>query len=416
MSSTNSARAIHAVPDPSSGPEAPFLPYGRQTISEADIAAVVEVLRGDLLTQGPVTPRFEAALAGYVGAKHAVAVSSGTAALHLACMAAGLGPRLAAVTQPLTFAASANCIDYCGARADLADIDPETLYLSPDALAAHLDETPDCRVVIPVAYAGLSMLDAAFARAAQGRIVIEDGCHALGGLRPDGTKVGSGGQAAMTCFSFHPVKPITAGEGGAIVTDDDEYVRRLRLLRNHGVEREPENFIGSERGPWVYEQHALGFNYRMTDIGAALGLSQLARLDGFTARRRAIAEYYDWALGAIPGVQPVQAHSDMRRRSAHHLYPVRIDFAALRVTRADVMAAMRAEGVGTQVHYIPLYRHPWRRPSFPRAEARFPRSEDYYAEALSLPCFPGMIEADAARAVEALRRALAAPAAGRLRA
>lgn len=411
MLSTNSARIVPA--GRAAGPEAappapdgPFLPYGRQSVSEADIQAVVDVLRGDLLTQGPVVPRFEQALADYVGAKHAVAVSSGTAALHLACLAAGLAPGLAAVTQPITFAASANCIDYCGARADLADVDPETASLSPAALAEHLAAAPECRVVIPVAYAGLSMLDEAFSAAARGRIVIEDACHALGGARPDGSKVGSGGRAGMTCFSFHPVKPVTTGEGGAIVTDDDEYARRLRLLRNHGLEREPENFIGAERGPWMYEQHALGFNYRMTDIAAALGLSQLARLDEFTVRRRAIADYYDRALADLPCVRPLQAQPEMRARSAHHLYAVRINFAALHRSRADVMAAMRADGVGTQVHYIPLYRHPWRRPSFPRAEVRFVHSEDHYAQALSLPCFPAMTEADAARAVDALRRAL----------
>jgi len=415
--STNSARALPLAsePAPASSP-APaaddFLPYGRQSLNEADIAAVLEVLRGDLLTQGPAVPRFEAALADYVGAKHAVAVNSGTAALHLACLAAGLGPGFSAVTQPITFAASANCIDYAGARADLADVDADTLSLSPDALSAYLDATPDCRAVIPVAYAGLSALDADFRAAAQGRTIIEDGCHALGGTRPDGSKVGSGGAAAMTCFSFHPVKPITAGEGGAVTTDDDEFARRLRLLRNHGMERDPEHFIGAERGPWIYEQHALGFNYRMTDIAAALGASQLTRLDDFTERRRDIASWYDRMLAGLDGVSPVQADPAMRARSAHHLYAVRVDFAGARRSRADVMAAMRAEGVGTQVHYIPLYRHPWRRPAFPRAEARFPNAEDYYAQALTLPCFPGMSEDDAARAVGALARALGRPIPG----
>jgi UDP-4-amino-4,6-dideoxy-N-acetyl-beta-L-altrosamine transaminase len=404
--STNSARLIPVGTPVEPASDAQFLPYGRQTVSEEDIEAVVTVLRGDLLTQGPVVPHFEAALADYVGAKHAVAVSSGTAALHLACLAAGLQPGFSAITQPITFAASMNCIDYAGARAELADIDPETLNLSAEAVAEHVAANPDCRAVIPVAYAGLSMLDGDFRTAAQDRVIIEDGCHALGGTRLDGSRVGAGGAASMTCFSFHPVKPLTTGEGGAVTTDDDEYARRLRLLRNHGMERDPENFVGGEHGPWMYEQHALGFNYRMTDIGAALGLSQLARLDDFIARRRAVATLYDAAFAGMEHVRPVQAAPEMRARSAHHLYAVRIDFAALKRTRADVMKAMRAAGVGTQVHYIPLYRHPWRRPSFPRAEARFPASEAYYAQALTLPCFPGMTEGDAARAVAALSDAL----------
>lgn len=384
------------------------LPYARQQVTEADIAAAAEVLRGDFLTQGPVVPRFEAALADAVGAKHAVAVTSGTAALHIACLAAGLSPGDAGVTQALTFAASANCIAYCGAQPALADIDAETLGMAPAALAAHLADAPETKAVIPVAYAGLSTLDDGLKAAAGDRIVIEDACHALGARRADGSRVGSGGPADMTCFSFHPVKPITTGEGGAVVTDDDELARRLRLFRSHGIERDETRFEGQERGPWVYEQQALGFNYRLTDIQAALGLSQLSRLDAMIARRREIASLYDAALAGLDAARPVQAAPEMRARSGHHLYAVRIDFSGLGKPRAAAMAELRAAGIGSQVHYLPVYKHPYYRPAFPDGEERFPNAEAYYREALSLPCFPDMADNDVARVADALAAMLGA--------
>ncbi len=409
--STNSASAgkaalAAAIQKTGAAPAPRILSYGRHSLSEEDIAAVLEVLRGDFLTQGPAVPRFEAALADYVGARHAIAVSSGTAALHLACLAAGLGPGDAGITQPLTFAASANCMIYCGARPAFADVDAATLGLSGETLRAGLAAAPEAKVVIPVAYAGLSTLDAALAQAAGGRMIIEDGCHALGGTRPDGSKAGAGGLAAMTCFSFHPVKPITTGDGGAITTDDDDLAHRLRLLRNHGVERDAARFSGEERGPWVYEQQALGFNYRMTDIQAALGVSQMARLDDFTARRRAIAALYDAALAGLEGVAPVQAAPEMRTRSSCHLYAVRIDFAKLGRTRAEVMQALREDGIGTQVHYIPVYKHPFHRDHVPDGVARCANTEAYYAQALSLPCFPDMTDADVEHVAMALARTL----------
>lgn len=390
----------------------PFLGYGRQSIAAEDVNAVIAVLRSDFLTQGPAVERFEAALAEYVGARHAVAVSSGTAALHVACLAAGLQPGQRALTQAITFVATANAALYCGAGVAATDIDATSLGMHADALEQALAGKYETRVVLPVHMGGFAAAPAAIRRAAGDRIVVEDACHALGAREPDGAMVGACSHSDMACFSFHPVKTITTGEGGAITTNDHELARRLRLLRSHGIEREADRLAlrdqGFDRGepnPWYYEQQTLGFNYRITDLGAALGLAQLRRIDQFIGRRREIARAYDAALTGIPHLRSLQAGDDARRRSAHHLYIVDIDFVALGKSRRVVMGELRQRGIGTQVHYIPLYRQPMHRTL--GQPGQFPHAERYYSGCLSIPLYPSLTDEDVARVVTAMREVIA---------
>lgn len=385
-----------------------YLGYGRQQVDEADIEAVAAVLRGDHLTQGPAVATFEDELAARVGARYAVAVTNGTAALHLACLAAGLKEGDRGVTQAITFVASANCMAYCGIQSDLVDIDPKTLNMSPESLRAYLMRTPQCRVVIPVAMGGLSHDGAAIRQIVGERILIEDACHALGATSGNGLSVGGGGYADMTVFSFHPVKPITTGEGGAIVTDREDLYQRLLSLRSHGIERAPECLLdpGQSGNPWYYEQQMLGFNYRLSDILAALGRSQLSRLDDFIRRRREISDYYDRRFAGFEHVTPAQVESDHRRRSGHHLYIVEIDFAALGTTRAEVMRALSERGIGTQVHYIPVHHHPYHRTRSRQGDMSLDHAEAYYQRCLTLPCHPGLADADLERIVSALTEVL----------
>lgn len=385
-----------------------FLGYGRQSIDESDIEAVVATLRGDYLTQGPAVTAFEEALARYVGARYAVAVANGTAALHVACLAAEMKVGDIGVTQAITFSASANCLAYCGARADLVDIDPETLNMSPDALRDYLRTVPECKVIIPVAMGGLSADLGTIRGIAGERIIIEDACHALGGHGSEGKPVGGGPHADMTVFSFHPVKPITTGEGGAIVTNREDLYRRLLSLRSHGIVRSPELLVDPSHSaePWYYEQQILGYNYRLCDIQAALGSSQLRRIDRFIARRREIALFYDREFRDLQGVQLVQADSDFRQRSGHHLYVLRIDFDHLGISRVEVMAALKSLGIGTQVHYLPVHYHPYYRERFKDERHRLRAAESYYSECLSLPCYPTMEEEDMKRVVAGVRMAV----------
>lgn len=371
-----------------------FLGYGRQKIEEDDISSVVEVLRGDSLTQGPHVERFEAAIAARSGARHAVAVSSGTAALHIACLAAGAGPDIKGVTQPLTFAASANALLYCGAELDLVDIDPGTLMMSPALLQKHLAHQPDTRIIIPVSYSGLSSNGVSLRSAAGKRIIIEDASHSYGATTETGQQVGAGDWADMTVFSFHPVKPITTGEGGAIVTNDDELAHKLRLLRSHGIEREAGRLVDTSQSdnPWFHEQQILGYNYRLCDIQAALGTSQAAKIDRLLTRRRAIARLYDDLLSNSDYLLCPLSLPAQRARSGHHLYPVLIDFEGIGRTRAEVMRALREKGVGTQVHYIPLHLHPYHVRVLGDRRGRYPASESFYMRELSIPCFPGMTD------------------------
>ncbi len=384
------------------------LGYGRQSIDRSDVDAVVAVLQSDFLTQGPAVERFEAALAERVGARHAVAVSSGTAALHVACLAAGIGLGDLGLTSAMTFAASANCLRYAGAEAGFVDIDHDTLGMATAGLQRALAER-QVKAVIPVHLGGLASKAADIRTLAKGRIVIEDAAQAFGATYESGKPVGCGAHSDMAIFSFHPVKTITTGEGGAVVTNDDELARRLRMLRSHGMERDAARFVATdakESGalkPWFHEQQVLGFNYRMTDIQAALGLSQLARLDQFLARRRAIATRYDEAFASLPHVRLPQASSADRARSALHLYIALFDFAAMDTTRTAFMTRLREAGVGSQVHYIPVYRHPYYAARKAAEPADFPEAERYYAGCLSLPLYPDLTDEDVEHVIATVR-------------
>ncbi len=344
-----------------------MIPYGRQSIDEDDIAAVVTTLRGDWLTQGPNVERFEEALAAEVEARFAVAFSSGTAALHAAASAAGLGPGDTVATSALTFIASANCARYVGASVALVDIDPATLNLDPSRV-------PECDALIAVHFAGLPLDLARLAD--RPRVVIEDAAHALGARTPDGP-VGNCARSDMCAFSFHPVKAITTGEGGAVTTNSEALAERLRAFRSHGYLRIPE------QGGWYYEAREQGYNYRLTDIQASLGASQLAKLERFVDRRNELAERYRAALGEAALVLPPEGPPGWRH--AYHLFCVRVP------DRRSVYEDLRARGIGVQVHYVPLYRHPvLGLPSTSASDC--PETEAAYAELLSLPLFPDLTD------------------------
>lgn len=382
----------------------PFLPYGRQSIDEDDIAAVVDVLRGDWLTQGPTIEKFEADLAAAVGARHAVSFSNGTAALHAACAVLGLGPGDEVITSPITFSASANCARYVGAKPVLVDVEPTHATLCPEKLAAAL--TPRTRAIIPVHYAGLpAQMDRIHEIAsARGIPIIEDAAHALGASLP-GSRIGDGRFSDMTMFSFHPVKHITTGEGGAIMTNDETLCDKLKLFRSHGITRDPRHLSQVSPGPWYQEQVLLGYNYRLTDIQAALGRSQLRKLDAFIARRREIAARYDELFEKVPGIRPLGKRAGYEH--AYHLYVVLIDFEFFRRERGHVMTALRDKRIGTQVHYVPVHHHP----DFATLGYKpgdFVEAEKIYARSLSLPMYPAMTNADVDRVVSTLREILGA--------
>lgn len=383
-----------------------MIPYGRQNLNAEDIAAVVQVLKSDWLTQGPAVPAFEQAVSAGTGAAHAVAVNSATSALHLACAALGLGPGDRLWTSPITFVASANCARYCGAQVDFVDIDPRTYNLSVPELAAKLataERTGSLpKVVVPVHFAGQSCEMAAIGQLAAryGFKVIEDASHAVGGHYRE-APVGSCAHSDVTVFSFHPVKIITTAEGGMALSNSAELTARMRRLRSHGVTRDPDAMEAPTREPWHYEQIELGFNYRLTDLQAALGLSQHQRLEAFVRRRREIARIYDEALAGLPLLRPYQ-HPDSA--SAFHLYVVQVD-PGCGVDRATAFARLRQAGIGVNVHYIPVHTQPYyRRLGF--AAGMYPAAEHYYRHAISLPLFVGLGDDDIARVVSALREAL----------
>lgn len=363
-----------------------MIPYGRQDITQADIDAVVAVLKSDFLTQGPVRPRFESALAGYVGARHAVAVNSATSALHIACLALGLGPGDCLWTSPITFVASANCALYCGANVDFVDIDSRTYNLCPQALALKLDEAERegrlPKVVVPVHLCGQSCDMAAIHALSQryGFKIIEDASHAIGG-KYKGEYVGNCRYSDITVFSFHPVKIITTGEGGMALTNDPELAERMALLRSHGVTRDTERMTQESDGPWYYQQVALGFNYRMTELQAALGLSQLARLDDYVARRRALAARYDTILQGLPVTTPWQ-HPDSD--SAWHLYVIGVGTAG-GASHREIFEGLRERGVGVNLHYIPVHTQPFFRNRI--RPTCLDNALAYYRQAISLPLF-----------------------------
>ncbi len=385
-----------------------MIPYGRQSINADDVAAVLDVLRSDWITQGPAGEAFEASLTALTGASHAVAVNSATSALHLACLALGVGPGSMVWTSPNTFVASANCARMCGADVDFVDIDPRTWNLDPLALARKLQvakrngRLPD--VVIPVHFGGQSCDMRAIRSLGQeyGFAIIEDASHAVGGLY-DGSPVGSCRYADIAVFSFHPVKIVTTAEGGAALTNQDALATRLRLLRSHGITREPTLMEQPGTGPWYYEQLELGYNYRMTDLQAALGVSQLKRVSTFVSERQRLAARYDRLLADLP-LQTGYSIDDAV--SALHLYPVLL-VPGMAGRRRAVFDAMRTGGIGVNVHYIPVHTQPYfRRLGFKPGD--FPVAEDYYSRALSLPLYPDLGDAGQDRVVATLRAALAA--------
>lgn len=381
------------------------IPYGRQDVDDDDIAAVTAVLRSDWLTQGPVVPRFERAIADACGASQALAVNSATSALHIACLALGLGPGDWLWTSPITFLASANCALYCGARVDFVDIDPRTYNLSPEALARKLararTEKRLPKIVVPVHLAGQSCDMAAIHALGReyGFRIIEDASHAVGG-RYQGQPIGNCRFSDITVFSFHPVKIITSAEGGMALTNDAHLAERLALFRSHGMTRDPAQMDREPDGPWYYEQVELGYNYRMTELQAALGLSQSARLHEYVARRHELARRYDELLADLPLTTPWQ-HPDSY--SGLHLYVIRV--AAER--RRAVFDALRASDIGVNVHYIPVHTQPYYR-RLGDATGPLPEAGRYYAEAISLPMYAALGEDQQDRVVAALRKALLA--------
>lgn len=439
-----------------------MLPYGRQSISEDDIAAVVRSLRSDFLTCGPEVEAFEKEFAAFVGAKHAVAVCNATAALHLAMRVLGIGPGDRVVTSPITFVASANAAAYVGAIPDFCDIDPATTNLDPAALEAGWKS--DTRAVVAVDYAGqpCNMPEIARIARSHGAFVIEDACHGTGGgFQANGQKWKLGGHpwADITTFSFHPVKTLTTGEGGVLLTENDQWAAKARLLRTHGITRNPTEFTGlsdspsapssaispsqsaisnplslSERGPWYYEMQELGYNYRITDLQCALGRSQLQRLPEFIARRQQIASRYNQAFATLDWLQtpaldssspatryplPVASTAsntlDPRLSTLDssfsyqlsdlslHLYTLQIDFLRLGKTRTEVMQELKEQGIGTQVLYIPVYLQPWYRRTCGYVPGKCPHAEKFYTRALSLPLYPAMSEADVEKVIQSVK-------------
>jgi len=383
-----------------------FLPYGRQTITEADIAAVVDVLRSPFLTQGPVVPAFEQAVASKVGALYGVAVNSATSALHIACLALGLGPGDRLWTSPITFVASANCGRYCGATVDFVDIEPATGLISVAALKAKLEQAERDgtlpKVLVPVHLAGSSSDMAEIGALAEryGFALLEDASHAIGG-RYQGEPVGNCRFSAITVFSFHPVKIITTGEGGLATTNEPLLAQRMAELRSHGIVREAERFERPAAGPWVYEQQQLGFNYRTTDIQAALGLSQLQRLGEIVTERNRQLQRYRELLADLP-VQILEVPENVL--SSLHLAVIRLQKATAK-QHQQVFKGLRAAGIGVQLHYSPVHLQPYYR-AFGFAEGQFPEAEAYASSAISLPLFPGLTESDQLRVFTALGESL----------
>ena len=376
-----------------------MIPYGKHHIDEEDIQAVLNVLRSGTLTQGPVIEMFEREIAQYVGAKYAIAVSSGTAALHLATLSAGVGSGSTLITSPITFVASANAGLYAGGNIAFADIDTQTINMSPKSLKIALVNNPNTKAVMPVHFAGLPCDMPAIKLLADsaGAVIIEDGAHALGANYPHGGKVGSCSHSLMTIFSFHPVKAIAAGEGGMITTNDEAIYRRLLRLRSHGINKLDDAFeipsqalANGEVNPWYYEMQTLGFHYRITEMQCALALSQFKKLDQFISRRRTLAKNYDEAFATFRNCRPAQAMG--RDFSGHHLYVLRIDFSSLGMSRAALMKELQERGIGSQVHYIPVPMQPYYRKLGLNFED-FPGAINYYEEALSIPLFYDLTDA-----------------------
>jgi perosamine synthetase len=378
-----------------------LLPYGKQWIDDADIESVVQVLRSDWLTTGPTVAAFEEAFAAFVGAEHAVAVSNGTAALHSAMFALGIQPGDEVIVPTMTFAATANCVVFQGGTPVFADVDAETLLLTPAEVERHM--TQHTRAVLAVDYAGQPCdYDALRALTDQhGIALVDDACHAVGGSyrhRPVGTL------ADLNTFSLHPVKHITSGEGGVITTSNAEFAQSMRIFRNHGITTDHRQ--RQQQGSWFYEMVDLGYNYRLTDFQCALGITQLSKLPDWVACRQQIARRYDEAFAAMPGIQPLRVQENVAH--AYHLYVIQFDPARLSVPRTDLFAALRAEGIGVNVHYIPVHLHPYYRHHFKTQPGMCPVAEAAYARIISLPIFPRMTDADVEDVIAALHKVIEA--------
>lgn len=386
-----------------------MIPYGRQDITQADIDAVVSVLQSDFLTQGPVVPRFEKSVATHVGVKHALAVNSATSALHIACLALGLGPNDWLWTTPITFVASANCGLYCGAQVDFVDIDPDTYNLSTAALEAKLIESekfgrlPKVLVAVHLCGQPCDMETIHALGQKYGFKIIEDASHAIGGKYKD-EFIGNCRYSDVTVFSFHPVKIITTAEGGMAVTNSDELASQMALLRSHGITRDVKQMTHAPDGPWYYQQIGLGFNYRMTELQAALGVSQMERLDAYVSRRHELARRYDQLLQSLPVATPWQ-HDDSY--SGLHLYVIRLQLQKIDKTHREVFDLLREHGIGVNLHYIPVHTQPYyQRMGFNQGD--FPQAELYYAEAISLPMYQTLSDLQQDQVVSVLQKVLSA--------
>ncbi|WP_110655825.1 UDP-4-amino-4,6-dideoxy-N-acetyl-beta-L-altrosamine transaminase [Salinicola halimionae] len=384
-----------------------MIPYGRQEITQADIDAVVSTLKSDFLTQGPKVPLFERMIAQHVGARHALAVNSATSALHIACLSLGLGKGDWLWTSPITFVASANCALYCGAAVDFVDIDVNTYNLCPKALETKLIAAEQQgwlpKIVVAVHLCGQPCDMQAIHALSQrfGFSIIEDASHAVGG-KYQGDFIGSGQYSDITVFSFHPVKIVTTAEGGMALTNSDALASRMDLLRSHGITRDPALMTQDADGPWYYQQIELGFNYRMTELQAALGVSQVGRLDDYVAKRHQLAERYDKALESLPLVTPWQ-HPDSY--SGRHLYVIRLKLGQINNSHREVFEALREHGIGVNLHYIPVPAQPYyEQMGFRKGD--FPEAERYYSEAISLPLYPTMNPAQQDEVIDVLQKVL----------
>ena len=383
-----------------------FIPYGHQSIGNDDVKAVVEVLRSDFLTQGPQAKKFEDAICKYTGAKYAVVVSSGTAALHIAALAAGIKKGDEVITSPITFVASANCVLYCGGKPVFADIQPDTVNINPEEIKKQI--TRKTKAIIPVHFAGYPCNLQEIRRIAKkyNLVVIEDACHALGAeYKSNGKwlKIGSCKHSDMTVFSFHPVKHITTGEGGAITTNSKRLYEKLKALKNHGMYKDN---LTARKGPWYYEIRELGFNYRITDFQCALGIAQLKKLKGFLKRRRALADRYNKAFSDLSDFVKLPRYTDKGKNHAWHLYVLRLKLENLRQNRKYIFEKLRSRGIGVQVHYIPVFYHPHYKRTLRCNAKNFPNSIRYYKEAMSIPLYECLSNTEQEKVIKTIKTVL----------